>query len=54
VGTGAVKLTQEIKLWKTTMALNSQGHCYRTLQGISFLLQVTNSNDLPVIIKAEI
>jgi hypothetical protein len=26
----------------------------RTLQGISFFLQVTNSNDLPAIIKAEI
>jgi len=41
-------------LWKTTMALIAQGHCRRTLQGISlFVLQVTISNEISEVIKSD-
>jgi hypothetical protein len=37
------------------MALISQGHCDRTLQGISFfVVRVTISNEISEVIKAEI
>jgi hypothetical protein len=41
-------------LWKTTVALIAQGHCRRTLQGISlFVLQVTISNEISEVIKSD-